>query len=243
MRIRKRNLAAALAATTMAALTSALPASASVTAPQAAGGAAVIRAAAASHARPAATVLPPMDSCSAGYFDGNKLLGPAQLPTDGPVGSELAGYRRTGGMSVRSFLATYYDSASGSWIYPPDNGFVTGPGGQPEEAELNLYAGQDVDRFGSVYGSFLGPAALPYSARSIPPQNLDGTPAAGCNYSDYEVLQAFAVEAGPITPWFAQPGGGTQFQLVGSLVPGAPAQLNVQWLFSNGYLAPVKPQS
>jgi hypothetical protein len=143
-------------------------------------------------------------------------------------------------MTTRHFLATFYDPAAnsgqGGWIYPPDDGYVTGPGGQPEEAQLQLYAGQDIDRYGSEYGAFLGPASLPYSARSIPPQNLDGTPAADCNYHDYRVTKAFDVEVGPIAARFGQPGGGTQFQLVGSLVPGAPGALNVMWLVSNGYL-------
>jgi hypothetical protein len=151
-----------------------------------------------------------------------------------------AGYRRTGGMTARHFLATFYDQAAnsgrGGWIYPPDDGYVTGPGGQPEEAQLQLYAGQDIDRYGSEYGAFLGPAGLPYSARSIPPQNLDGTPSADCNYHDYRITKAFDVEAGPIATWFGQPGGGTQFQLVSSFVPGAPAALNVMWLVNNGYL-------
>jgi hypothetical protein len=90
-----------------------------------------------------------------------------------------------------------------------------------------------------VYGSFLGPAGLPYSTRSIPPQNLDGSPASGCNYHDCRVDKAFTVDAGPIAPWFGQPGGGTQFQLIGRLVPGAPVALNLLWLLDNGYLTPV----
>jgi hypothetical protein len=77
---------------------------------------------------------------------------------------------------------------------------------------------------------------LPYALRSIPPQSLDGTPAAGCNYHVYRVLKPLEVHAGPIAPWFAQPGWGEQYQLDGSLVPGAPAALNVLWLVNNGYL-------
>jgi hypothetical protein len=176
------------------------------------------------------------DDCSAAYYHGNSLLGPAKLPVSGPVGLQLAGYRRTGGLPARKFLATYYDSGTGSWIYPPDNGYVTGPGGKPEESKLRLYQGQDIDRYGSVYGSFLAPAGLPYSARSIPPSNLDGTPPALCNYTDYQVTKSFLVDAGPIAPWFGQPGGGSQFQLDGALVTGAPAQLDVMWMVARGYL-------
>ena len=90
-----------------------------------------------------------------------------------------------------------------------------------------------------MYGSFLGPAGLPYSTRSIPPQNLGGSPASGCNYHDCRVDKAFTVDAGPIAPWFDQPGGGTQFQLIGRLVPDAPVPPNLLWLLDNGYLTPV----
>jgi hypothetical protein len=155
-------------------------------APALAGTAAPARTAApASHGGPAAP-LSARDDCSAAYYDGNSLLGPAKLPASGPVGL--------------------------------------------------LYKGQDIDRYGSVYGSFLAPAGLPYSARSIPPSNLDGTPPALCNYTDYQVSKSFRVDAGPIAPWFGQPGGGIQFQLDGSLVTGAPAQLNVMWMVAHGYL-------
>jgi Tuberculosis necrotizing toxin len=229
-----------LAAATVAALVGAIPASAATQPLRPAAGAAAARQAGHSAHLAADVRSLPRDECSTAYFRGDSRLGPAQLPTGGAVGAELAGYRRTGRLPARRFLATYYDptanSGQGGWIYPPDNGYVTGPGGQPEEAQLQLQSGQDIDRFGSEYGAFLGPAGLPYSARSIPPQNLDGTPAAGCNYHGYRVTKPFNVEAGPIAPWFGQPGGGTQFQLVAILVPGAPGSLNVMWLVNNGYL-------
>lgn len=178
----------------------------------------------------------PME-CSATFFHGDKRLGPEVLPALGQVGFELAGYQRTGGQPADRFLSTYYNSATSSWIYPPDNGYVIGPNGQPLEFQLSLVQGQDIDRFGSEYGSFLAPEGLPYATRSIPPQSLVGNPAAGCNYHDYRVQRSFAVHAGPIAAWFAQPGGGLQYQLDGSLVPGAPTSMNVMWLVDNGYLA------
>lgn len=67
--------------------------------------------------------------------------------------------------------------------------------------------------------------------RSIPPQNLVGTPPEGCNYHVYHVLKPFAVDAGPIAPWFHQTGGGLQYQL-----RGGPERLNVLWLLDNDYL-------
>ncbi|MFD9129573.1 TNT domain-containing protein [Kitasatospora sp. NPDC059571] len=199
----------------------------------------------AASAAPAATApaparTTPATECSAAFHDGDPRLGPEDLPTAGPVGRELFGYRRTGGLGEQQFLATYYgptaNSGSPGWIYPPADGYVRRPDGTPIEFTATLVPGQDIDRYGSEYGSFLAPEGLPYASRSIPPQSLDGTPAAGCNYHDYRVLKPFAVHSGPIAPWFAQPGLGLQYQLDGALVSGAPTKINVMWLVDNGYL-------
>jgi Tuberculosis necrotizing toxin len=184
----------------------------------------------------------PASECSADFYHGDRRLGPARLPVLGTVGAELRGYQRTGGMSPARFLATYYDPAAndgqGGWRYPPpDDGYVITPEGRPLEFPLTLLPGQDIDRFGSEYGSFLAPDTLPYAARSLPPASLDGTPAAGCNYHEYRVLKSFSVDAGPIAPWFGQPGGGLQYQLDPTLVPGGPSTLTVQYLVTNSYLA------
>jgi hypothetical protein len=179
-------------------------------------------------------------TCSADYLNGDFRLGPAGLPNSGYVGYELKGYRRTGNLSTTTFLARYYDSTAnsgaGGWIYPPDSGYQLRRDGSPIVWRKTLRVGQDLDRFGSEYGAFLSPAGSPYAVRAIPPSNLDGTPAAGCNYHRYAVLKPFDVDAGPIAAWFAQPGGGWQDQLIGSFVAGAPASLNVLWLVNNGYL-------
>jgi len=180
----------------------------------------------------------PLNQCSTAYYQDNSLLGPAKLPVLGAVGLQLIAYQRTGWLSPDQFLAQYRN-ASG-WIYPPDNGYVV-VNGNPIEWKQKLAAGQWIDRYGSVYGSFLAPAGTPYFERSIPPSSLDSTPAAGCNYHKYQVLKPFTVDAGPIAAWFAQPGGGLQYQLDAGLVSGAPTQLNVLWLLDNGYLKDVTP--
>ncbi|GAA2151259.1 hypothetical protein GCM10009760_46430 [Kitasatospora kazusensis] len=218
--------AAALLTGTMA--VGAAPASAAPTAPTAAQSAAATRA-----------DVTPADECSTATFQNDARLGPEQLPTRGPVGRELWGYQRTGGLPVQSFLATYYDSAAGSWKYPPSNGYVLLPDGQPLEIQQTLQPGQRIDRFGSEYGSFLAPEGISYGSRSIPPQSLVSTPAATCNYHDYQVLKPFTVDAGPIAPWFGQPGYGWQYQLDATLLPGSPTRLNVMWLIDNGYLSRV----
>jgi hypothetical protein len=185
----------------------------------------------------------PLAECSAAFFDGDPRLGPAGLPVLGIVGIELIGYHRTGRLSPAAFLAQYYNPAAnggaGGWIYPPDNGYVIGPDGRPVEWRERLRAGQRIDRYGSEFGSFLAPAGSLYAERSIPPQSLDSTPPERCNYHDYRVLKDFVVDAGPVAPWFAQPGYGLQYQLDATLIPGAPASVNVMWLVNNGYLARV----
>jgi hypothetical protein len=179
--------------------------------------------------------------CSADFYQGDRRLGPETLPTLGKVGYELGGYERTGDLTPEQFLNTFYDPAAnagqGGWRYPPQNGYTIGPDGQPIEFQLTLTPGVEMDRFGSEYGSFLAPDGLSYSGRSLPPASLDSVPAASCNYHEYRVLRSFTVDAGPIAPWFDQPGGGLQYQLDGTLVPGAPASLNVMYLVENGYLA------
>jgi hypothetical protein len=178
--------------------------------------------------------------CSAALFDGDARLGPEDLPDRGEVGKVLRRYQRTGSLTLQQFLATYWDPAAnggrGSFIYPPDNGYAIGPDGLPEMVPIVLFRGQRLDRFGRETGAFLAYEGESYAVRSIPPQNLVGSVPRGCNYHEYGVLRPFGADAGPTAPWFAQPGGGQQVQLVGGLVPGAPSNLSVKWLVDNGYL-------
>jgi hypothetical protein len=59
-------------------------------------------------------------------FQGDKRLGPATLPASGLLGPVLHGYRRTGGLTVATFLSQFWKAtgATGNWIYPPAQGFV-----------------------------------------------------------------------------------------------------------------------
>jgi Tuberculosis necrotizing toxin len=191
-------------------------------------------------AAPAAPGQQPLSTCSAALFDGDVRLGPQALPVRGEVGRELRGYERTGDLTVQQFLATYWDPTAnggqGAFRFPPANGYVIGADGQPEVSRQELHQGERIDRFGSEFGSFLAPEGAPYASRSIPPRSLVSTPPDGCNFHEYRVVEEFTVDTGPIAPWFAQPGGGRQFQLDAGLVPGAPTPLNVMWLVNNGFL-------
>jgi hypothetical protein len=198
-------------------------------------------------ATPAAAAPPGTHGCSAALLDGDRRLGPEVLANTGLTGTELQGYRRTGTLSTKAFLARYWDptlyDGTGGWIYPPQNGYQLDDQGIPIVWTTTLGRGRSVDRYGSEYGTFLAPTFAPYPSRAIPPSNLVGTPAANCNYYSYRVLKPLPVRAGFIAAWFAQPGGGTQYQLDSTLIPGAPASINVMWLLDQGYLERVSPRS
>jgi hypothetical protein len=194
-------------------------------------------------ASPTTVAAPITTTCSNQYLDGDARLGPQHLPTAGEIAQLVQGYKLLAGLSAQKFLATYWDAGAnggaGGWRYPPDNGFLIS-NGHPVEYQLSLGVGQDIDRFGSVFGAFLAPEGTPYQQRALPPMSLDNfDPAFPCNYHEYQVVKSFLVDSGPIAPGFGQPGFGRQYQLDSSLVRGSPTPLNVQWLVLNGYLAAV----
>jgi hypothetical protein len=179
-------------------------------------------------------------TCSTADYHNDARLGPKKLPNAGPLATVLKGYERLAGMSAKKYLATYYDEAGKTWRYPPQGGYQVTPEGQPVKMQLTMFAGQRIDRFGSPFGTYLSPEGTPYAARGIPPQSLDNTTTpATCNYSRYKVLKDVPVYSGPIAPALGQPGFGLQYVLDASIFPGSPANFNVNYLLTNGYLAPV----
>ncbi|CAO5230132.1 exported hypothetical protein [Frankia sp. AgKG'84/4] len=178
-----------------------------------------------------------LDTCSTAPFAGDPRLGPAALPLLGDVGRQLFLWSRTGPYWPDRFLSVFWDPAVGGWRYPPQDGFVVRPDGTPVKAPVVLNAGWEVDRYGAEGGRYLAPDGTPYAERSIPPSSLVGAPAPDCNYHEYRVVRPFAVYGGPIAAWFGQPGGAVQYQLDGTLIPGAPPRVDVAWLVRNGFLA------
>ncbi|AYN43110.1 DUF4237 domain-containing protein [Streptomyces dangxiongensis] len=182
--------------------------------------------------------------CTGEYQD-DARLGPKHLPRswEAPVGPLLRNYRRTGGLSATAFLARYWKDEDpqgpAGWKYPPNDGFAETNGHVDKHIEV-LERGEDLDRFGSEYGSYLAPAGDRYAERALPPQNLNTRdPKYPCDYHRYLVEQPFPVWQGRIAPWFAQPGGGRQIKLDPALLnPGDGQRLNVRWLLDHGYLAP-----
>ena len=150
------------------------------------------------------------------YFKGDWRLGPQDLPHTGPIGEMLRGYRRVDHTSPYWFLGCYWqtDPVSGKsgWWYPDNHGFALDKDGKPIEKRATLRTGQLVDLFGSGFGNFLAPAGTPYAKRAIPPSNLDEyTTKYPSSYHLYRVVKPFTVDAGPIRPWFGQPGLGLQY--------------------------------
>ncbi|MEV7084820.1 TNT domain-containing protein [Streptomyces sp. NPDC093085] len=178
--------------------------------------------------------------CTGAFLD-DARLGPRYLPgaSQKPVGPLLVGWERTGKLSPPDFLKKYWEGPadSGSWKYPPHDGFAVVNGKVDKKATV-LKKDQKLDRFGGEGGRYLAPVGDPYAKRALPPQNLNTRDAAvPCDYRVYRVLKPFTVWQGGIAPWFEQPGGGQQIQLDAALLdPGPGEYLNVTWLLKHEYL-------
>lgn len=149
------------------------------------------------------------------YYHGDWRLGPSYLPTTGTIGRILRGYHPQDSTSSYWFLGCYWQTDQqnvSGWWYPDNQGFVL-RNGRPVETPRTLRVGDRVDLFGSGTGYYLAPEGTPYVKRAIPPTNLDAyaTNGPAFNYHLYRVTKAFTVQAGPIRPWFGQPGLGEQF--------------------------------
>ena len=141
------------------------------------------------------------------------VLGPNTLPS-GPVSKLLVAYNRLGNPPTddKAFLNQFYrlnPDGSGGWIYPTNWGFD----GQDKPWTLN--PGDVVDRFGSMYGSFLANERnTPFAARALPPASLNTQQGdSQASYHVYCFLKPLAIRSGKIAGAFGQPGGGIQYVL------------------------------
>ena len=214
---------------------------------------------ASAHADPCGTPgTPPNVPATTQYLDGNELLGPKDLPSEGPVARLLKDYKRTGDLSPKEFLYRYQNTEPkqagnpSDWRYPPGaSGFnpkAGPPWGAPDDGKVRLNAGQRVDRFGRASnGFFIAPEGVPFSERALPPSSLktwatnsEGTgPEAG--YHVYCVAKPFDVDSGKIFAWFEQPGLGLQYWLKPEYMPENPITVDVAWLLEKGYLIEQRP--
>lgn len=142
------------------------------------------------------------------YLCGDRRLGPAELPAQGPVAELLEGYDRLGGLTPAGFVDRWW--GPDGWEYPDHMGFEV-VDGEPVTETAVLAEGRMLDRFGSPRGTFLAPAGAPYARRALPPDSLNTWPdGPENNYTCFEVAVELPVLTGPIAPHFEQPGGGEQ---------------------------------
>ena len=107
------------------------------------------------------------------YVCGDPRLGPHILPKGIVLGDLVDSYKRFGDLCPGQFLAKWYNSTAGSYIYPPQAGFQLNTDNSPIEGTITLPVGFQIDRFGSEYGTYTSPRGAPYSQRALPPSNLD----------------------------------------------------------------------
>ncbi|GAA2814700.1 hypothetical protein GCM10010441_44220 [Kitasatospora paracochleata] len=173
------------------------------------------------------------------YYCGRPELGPAVLPTSGPVGQLLKGYRRLGGLQPTQFLDWYRTGEL--WKYPNNRGFAE-LNGELDMHERTMTPGGLLDRFGADSGKYLATGGTPYAKRALPPDSLNGD---GNGYHCYVVNRDFRVQAGHIAAGFAQPGFGVQEWLDPALKPTDfdPAETyNVANLVKHEYLKTAAPE-
>jgi hypothetical protein len=72
--------------------------------------------------------------------------------------------------------------------------------------ETLLKPGTIIDRYGLDTGNFFSPDGTPFEARALPKSSKAPQP------KRYRVLKPLPVKQGKATPWFDQPGMGTQFK-------------------------------
>ncbi|GAA2808795.1 TNT domain-containing protein [Kitasatospora sp. CM 4170] len=182
-------------------------------------------------------LLPPDDP--AVYYCGRRELGPAVLPTQGPVAALLVGYHRLGGLQPTQFLDWY--RSGDQWKYPDNRGFAE-LNGVLDMHRQTVQPGRTLDRFGADTGKYLATGGTPYAKRALPPDSLNGT---GFNYHCYVVNRDFSVQTGHIAAAFAQPGFGYQQWLDPALKPSDFSDsetYNVANLVKHQYLQDAPPE-
>lgn len=99
----------------------------------------------------------------------------------------------------------YYNQETGAINWPENDGFAHEPYSQ------TLGIGTWLDRFGADTGKYVCPAGIDYGKRSCAPGTEDRT------YSVFVTTDYTTVQAGLISPWFDEEGGGIQYFLPDSV--------------------------
>jgi hypothetical protein len=98
--------------------------------------------------------------------------------------------------------------------YPPASGFVS-------VAIVKLKTNTKLDRYGSLWGTFVAPQGASFGSRALPASSKNSI------YYQFKVIKDIPnVRAGKAIPWFGEPGMGTQYQF----------QDRINTLIANKYL-------
>ncbi|MCP3931902.1 MAG: glycohydrolase toxin TNT-related protein, partial [Bacteroidetes bacterium] len=118
--------------------------------------------------------------------------------------------------------------------WPPNDGFGT-YNQKVLRKKIVLPPGKKLDRYGGWNdsdgfhdkGNFFSDTGTPFKNRALPPETIKSP------YNNYEVVEPFEVESGPIAPWFGEPGGANQY-----LVPKSEG--GIDGLLKSGKIKKVK---
>lgn len=89
--------------------------------------------------------------------------------------------------------------------YPPAAGFVS-------VSIISLKKGTKLDRYGSLYGSFVARQGTSFGARALPAKSKNSI------YYRFKVIKEIPnVSAGKAIPWFGEPGMGMQYKFQNSI--------------------------
>lgn len=130
-----------------------------------------------------------------------------------------------------------FTHADGRLFYPDDT-LPTKPYAVPGTVvpDANLPAGAVLGRFGHPGGAYLAPDGTPFAQLSLPPGSAL-QPYYQYVVEDPNLLpRGYHIEQSEVAPWFHQPGGGTQYRVIGPDGKDAP----VDALLDSGYLGDVR---
>lgn len=102
-------------------------------------------------------------------------------------------------------LETFFESNNLNGEYPPADGFIS--------VELmTLEDDARIDRYGSLWGTFVAPTGTPFGERALPASSKERV------YYKFEVIQDIdSVLKGKAIPWFGMPGEGIQYMMPRSM--------------------------
>lgn len=100
---------------------------------------------------------------------------------------------------------TYYDQATGSVHWPPDDGFAEGT----RKDNQTVGQGKIFKRIGAETGEFLGNATDSFDARALAPHSDPELTSTPVHY--YRLTEDLSMTTGKVAPWFGFAGGGEQF--------------------------------